>query len=91
MCMSMHVFEKLTEFYNFHLKCLFQNGGLHIENIKSQYLQNLESDFMQFASKWAVFQILLDKIHFPLKVAFRQAMYNAHSNGMYRILTAIVI
>ena len=45
--------------------------GSHFENIKSQYLQNIS---MQFASKCAVFQILLDKIHlyfcdpFPLIV-----------------------
>ena len=44
--------------------------GSHFENIKSQYLQNKNPIFMQFASKWAVFQILLDKINLYFCVPF---------------------
>ena len=50
-------------FIIFYLNVYFKMAasiGSHFENIKSQYLQNIS---MQFASKCAVFQILLDKIH----------------------------
>ena len=39
--------------------------GSHFEKIISQYLKNLRKNliFMQFASKFAVFQILLNRIN----------------------------
>ena len=42
----------------------------HFENIKSQSLQHLELISMQFASKCAIFQMLLDKLSLYFCVPF---------------------
>ena len=44
--------------------------GSHFENIKLQSLQKYESDFHNFASKCAVFQILLSTIQLYFCVPF---------------------
>ena len=42
----------------------------HSENIKSQYLKNMNPIFMQFAPKCSNFKILLNKIHLYFCVPF---------------------
>ena len=60
----------------FSLKVYFKMAasiGSHFENINSNLLKDMNPIFMQFASKYAVFKILLDHVHlyfcvpFPLK------------------------